>query len=76
MQQICIAILCISESLFHFLFLIFISSFLSLFMEEDALVIDPSELEPGTATITEAFGEKVAVCKSDDGKIRIYKVVE
>jgi len=45
-------------------------------MEEDALVIDPSELEPGTATITEAFGEKVAVCKSDDGKIRIYKVVE
>lgn len=38
------------------------------------LEIDLKTLKPGTCYIDESLGEKLAVCRSDDGKIRIFKV--
>jgi len=40
------------------------------------LEIDPEKLKPGTCYIDDSLGEKLAICKSDDGKIRIFKVIE
>lgn len=44
--------------------------------EKRTMVIDPKKLKPGTCYIDSSFGEKYAVCKSNDGKIRIFKVIE
>jgi len=43
--------------------------------EKRTMVIDPKKLKPGTCYIDSSFGE-YAVCKSNDGKIRIFKVIE
>ena len=44
--------------------------------KRDALVINPDRILPGTCKIMHAFGEDLAVCKSDDGKIRIFEVMK
>jgi len=44
--------------------------------ESKSLEIDPNKLKPGTCYIDSSLGEKLAICKSDDGKIRIFKVIE
>ena len=44
--------------------------------EKKTIEIDPKELRPGTCRIDTSLGEKLAICKSDDGKIRIFRVVE
>ncbi|MEM0450927.1 MAG: hypothetical protein QXO17_05095 [Nitrososphaerota archaeon] len=44
--------------------------------EAKSLEIDPKKLKPGTCFIDSSLGEKLAICMSDDGKIRIYKVIE
>jgi len=44
--------------------------------EKKTLEIDPKALKPGTCYIDDSLGEKLAICKSDDGKIRIFKVME
>ena len=41
----------------------------------NTLVIEPKWMLPGTCKIMHAFGEDLAVCKSDDGKIRIFEVM-
>ena len=38
------------------------------------LEIDLKTLKPGTCYIDESLGEKLAVCRSANGKIRIFKV--
>jgi hypothetical protein len=38
------------------------------------LTIDPKKIFPGACMIVRVFGEDCAVCKSDDGKIRIFEV--
>ena len=40
------------------------------------LVIDLKELKPGCCIIGEVLGVRLAVCMGDDGKLRIFKVVE
>ena len=40
------------------------------------LVIDLKELKPGCCIIGEVLGVRLAVCMSDDSKLRIFKVVE
>ena len=47
-------------------------------MEEKkkTLEIDPKTLKAGMCYIDDSLGEKLAICKSDDDKIRIYKVIE
>ena len=40
------------------------------------LVIDLKELKPGCAIVGEVLGVRLAVCMGDDGKLRIFKVVE
>ena len=44
--------------------------------EEKTMVIDPKKLKPGTCYIDSSLGEKYVVCKSNDGMIRIFKLVE
>ena len=41
----------------------------------NGLVIDPECILPGMCKIMHAFGEDLAVCKLDDGKIRIFEVM-
>jgi len=38
--------------------------------------IDLKELKPGCAIVGEVLGVRLAVCMGDDGKLRIFKVVE
>ncbi len=40
------------------------------------LEIDPKAISPGTCFVNTSLGEKIAVCKSDDGKIRIFRVIK
>jgi len=40
------------------------------------IVIDPKKMHKGTAFIDGSLGEPLAVCRSDDGTIRIYRVEE
>ena len=40
------------------------------------LVIDLKELKPGCCIIGKVLGVRLAVCMGDDGKLRIFKVVE
>ncbi len=44
--------------------------------EKKTIEIDPKELKSGVCRIDSSLGEKLAICKSDDGKIRIFKVEE
>ena len=38
--------------------------------------IDLKELKPGCAIVGEVLGVRLAVCMGDDGRLRIFKVVE
>ena len=40
------------------------------------LVINLKELRPGYAIVGEVLGVRLAVCMGDDGKLRIFRVVE
>lgn len=44
--------------------------------EMKTIEIDPKEMKSGTCRLDSSLGEKLAICKSDDGKIRIFKVEE
>lgn len=48
----------------------------SIVIEEGKIEIDPKGLKTGYCRIVATADEKLAICKSDDGKIRIYKVEE
>ena len=44
--------------------------------ETKTIEIDPKMIKPGMCRIDSSLGERLAICKSDDGKIRIFKVEE